>query len=187
MSVRSTDPHDRLLTIREYVQLPDDPLWRAELVRGRVVREPRPGTRHGWTVVRLAHFLMQHVEPRGSGIVLTETGIVVQESPPTVRGPDLSYVRAERLPAYPSDAYLYVAPDLVAEVLSPSDRKSAMAEKAGEYLKAGVHLVWVVDPQRRRVTVYRPDTAPLTLTGDDVLSGGDVLPGFALRLGRLFG
>jgi Uma2 family endonuclease len=187
MSARPTNRHDRPLTIGEYQQLPDDPSWRDELVRGRVVREPRPKRRHGWTVMRLGYFLMQHVEPRGAGMVLTETGVVVEENPPTVRGPDLCFVRTERMPAYAPDDYLHVPPDLVAEVLSPSDRKAAMAEKVAEYLKAGVRLVWVVDPGRRRVTVHRPAAAPFVLEGDDVLFGDDVLPAFALPLPLLFG
>lgn len=175
------------MTIGEYARLRDDPRYQDELVRGQLVREPRPGSRHGWIVMRLGHFLLEHVEPLKAGVVMTETGIVLQHEPPTVRGPDLSFVVAGRLPGLPADEYLRVAPDLVAEVLSPTDRAPAMAAKVAEYVGAGVRLVWVVDPKRRRVTVHRPGAPPRALEGDAVLSGDEVIPGFAVALERLFG
>jgi Uma2 family endonuclease len=175
------------MNIRQFQELPKDPHYLMELVAGQLVREPRPRSRHGWIVMRLGHFLMEHVEPRRAGYVMTETGVVLSEEPATVRGPDLCFVAAERLPGYPNDDYLRVAPDLVAEVLSPSDSRAAMAAKVVEYLLGGVMVVLVVDPRARTVAVHRAGRQPERLHGDDVLTCDDVLPGFQLPLPRLFG
>ena len=55
------------------------------------------------------------------------------------------------------------------------------------YLEAGVALVWLVDPATRTATIFRPDTAPRTVSGTGALYGGDVLPGLAISLAEVFG
>lgn len=79
-----------------------------------------------------------------------------------------------------------LAPDLVVEVVSPSDRAIEVSEKALMWADAGVRLVWIVDPRTRTVTVYRPDGAVSLLRGASELDGEDVLPGFRLPLADLF-
>lgn len=80
-----------------------------------------------------------------------------------------------------------VVPDLVAEVVSPGDRYSEVGDKVQLYLRDGVRVVWVIDPQQRNVTVHTAGQPnPVVLRGEAVLSGGDVLPGFALPLADLF-
>ena len=85
-----------------------------------------------------------------------------------------------RVPGFPA-----LAPDLVAEVVSPSDRAVEVSGKALAWLEAGVRLVWVVDPENRTVTVHRPVSASV-LRSRDTPSGEDVLPGFALPLEELW-
>jgi Uma2 family endonuclease len=102
-----------------------------------------------------------------------------------VRAPDVAFVRAERVPQARVPGFPALAPDLVAEVVSPSDRAVDVAEKALAWLDAGVHLVWVVDPVNRTVTVHSPGGTRV-LRGGDELSGQDVLPGFALSLEDLW-
>jgi Uma2 family endonuclease len=177
---------DAPLSIEEFARLPEDPLYLYELVDGRLVREPRPANDHGWLVIKLGHYLMQFVEERRSGFVTTESGYVLQPSRATVRGPDVAYVRRERAPDFPLGGYPRIAPDLVAEVLSPSDRRHAMALKVAEYLDAGVRVVWLVDPRQQTVTVHRPEAAPRVLGIDDELDGHDALPEFRLPLAKLF-
>ena len=79
------------------------------------------------------------------------------------------------------------APDVVVEVLSPTDTSSRMQRKTLEYLGAGALRVWIVDPGARTVTVYRPDGSATLLRGQETLDGEDVLPGFSLDLEELFG
>ena len=78
-------------------------------------------------------------------------------------------------------------PLLAVEVLSPDNTRREVERKVGIYLGAGVALVWVVDPKPRTVSVHQPGREPRVLGGDDVLEGGEVLPGFAVALAHLFG
>lgn len=82
--------------------------------------------------------------------------------------------------------YLELAPDLVVEVVSPSDRMHDVSIKVRLYLDAGTQLVWIVQPSLKTVTVYFPDHTARTLSIDDDLDGGDVLPGFTIAVAELF-
>jgi Uma2 family endonuclease len=175
-----------MLSAAEFARLPDDPFWRYELVRGRVVREPPPGEQHGSMAARLAHFLLEFVDPRGLGDVRVESGYILAREPDTVRGPDVSFMRRERLGGYLARTWPDVPPDLAVEVLSPSDRPGRVREKVDDYLAAGCRLVWVVDTRHRTVTVHEPPSPPLVVKEQEVLEGGTVLPGLRLPLQRLF-
>jgi Uma2 family endonuclease len=74
----------------------------------------------------------------------------------------------------------------VVEVLSPSDSLRQVAAKIGEFLDCGVPLVWLVDPARETVTVFRSLSDTKQLTGDDTIDAGTVLPGFSCRVARFF-
>ena len=96
-----------------------------------------------------------------------------------VRSPDVSFVASGRFPDdRPPDDFGNVAPDLAVEVLSPHDRPRHVLDKIGEYLEAGVRLIWVIDPRQRRAVVYRSLSEVRELAEDDALEGEDVLPGF---------
>ena len=75
-----------------------------------------------------------------------------------------------------------VAPDLVVEVLSKGNTPREMKRKLDEYFRAGVRLVWYVDPKRRTVRVYTAPDQSVLLTEDQQLDGGEVLPGFTLSI-----
>ncbi|HEY8469432.1 MAG TPA: Uma2 family endonuclease [Longimicrobiales bacterium] len=187
MATYEAGPRERLLSAEEFEQLYDDTEDRLELVRGRVIREPPPGLRHAQIDSRLAARLRFHAEAHRLGEVFCNASFLLVADPPTVRGPDISFVAAERLPPDGVPPGLgRLAPDLAVEVLSPWDRASELQEKVLEYLDVGVRLVWVVDPARRSVTVYRSRSDIRLLTGQDVLDGDDLLPGFSLSLPDLF-
>jgi Uma2 family endonuclease len=180
-------PHEGTpLTVEAYCALPDDERYRDELVRGRLVREPRPGPQHAWLQVRLGSMLHDFVERQGLGFVLGDAGYVLAEKPATVRGPDLSFVAAGRMPDGPSAELPRLAPDLAVEIVSPSNRPAEIHEKVMQYLEAGVRLVWIVDPRARTIAVHRPGTAARVLALDDPLNGEDVLPGFTVPVRRVF-
>jgi Uma2 family endonuclease len=103
-----------------------------------------------------------------------------------IRSPDVSFVAAGRLSGerVPSD-FVTLAPDLAVEVVSPGDRPRHVLDKVGEYLQAGVRLVWVIDPQNERAVAHRSLSEVLDLGLADELEGADVLPGFRCRLGDL--
>ncbi|MBI4544544.1 MAG: Uma2 family endonuclease [Gemmatimonadetes bacterium] len=180
------DP-ERPLTVEQFERLPENELYRLELVRGWIVREPRPAPLHARVASILNRHLAEFVEGSGLGAVFDEMGVVLYEEPGTVRGPDLCFYVRDRIPAQGyGKGFWHVAPDLAVEILSPSNSASDILEKVTEYLDRGARLVWVVDPDSRSVTVYRSLREIQLLRGDDVLEGGDVLPGFRLPLARLF-
>ena len=150
-----------------------------ELVRGRlVVREP-PGTRHGIIAASLGYHLSSFVRNHGLGIVAAQdTGFKIGSDPDTVRAPDVAFIGRERSGLIRDRGYAELAPDLLAEILSPDDRPAEVLAKIADWLEAGTKLVWVVDPDRSEVRVYRRDGSLSVLHEDDALDGEDVLPGF---------
>lgn len=109
------------------------------------------------------------------------------DAPGKIRRPDISCVRRDRLPIEQLDqGYIAVAPDLAVEVVSPNDVAYELDAKVDEYLRAGTRLVWVVNPERRTVLIYRADGTVGLRREADELAGEDVLPGFACRVGELF-
>ena len=175
------------LTIEEFERLPDDG-YRHDLVRGWLTREPPAGGWHGEIGSEIGRLVANHVREHRLGRVFTaETGFVLTEDPPTVRGPDLAFVARGRLPPGPAPAgFLRLAPDLAVEIVSPSNTWTEMAAKVRDYLEAGVRLVWIVDPRSRTVTVHELGATPVITRPEAELTGGDVLPGFSTPVGGLF-
>ena len=158
----------------------------AELVRGvLLVREP-PSTSHGGRAARLTVRMGVFVEREALGAVFAQdTGFKIEHDPDTVRAPDVAFVSRDRLALIPPEGYAEVAPDLVAEVLSPNDRPGAVLEKVGQWLSAGVRLAWVIDPMRRVTRVYRADGTVSIVGPNEELDGEGVLPGFRCPLGDI--
>jgi len=187
MTARQSHEEVQMLSIEEFERLPEDDRYRDELVRGRLVREPRPGWEHGRVQVEVAATLRAHVREHGLGVVLVETGFVLEPGKATVRGPDVSYVTRNRVPAggvprgFPN-----FAPDLAVEVVSPANSARALREKVDSYLSAGVRQVWILYPRTRRVVVHEGARPPKLVSEDQELDGGDVVPGFRIRVAELF-
>jgi Uma2 family endonuclease len=177
---------DHLVTAEELLCLQDAD-HRFELVEGRVIRMSPPGARHGVLAIRLAVLIGSFVDAHSLGVVMGETGFKLATSPDTVRGPDLSFVRRERIPASGIPGGFWpAAPDLVVEIVSPDNRDSAIRAKVAEYLAAGTRLVWVVNPQSRQVVQHRAGMAAQTAIAGDVIDGGDVIPGFQCDVRAVF-
>ena len=135
--------------------------------------------------MKLSARLEAFVEERRLGYVFdSSTGFRLPGG--NVRLPDVSFVAKGRfLGEHVPEGFSDVPPDLAIEVLSPDDRSRYVLDKVGEYLQAGVRLVWVIDPARRTAVVYRSMTDVRQIGPDDALEGGDVLPGFVCRLGEI--
>ena len=174
----------RFVTADELERRPD--LRRFELLEGQLVEMSPVGPEHGRVVLQLGSLLHHHLRGRRLGIVGTEIGFKLTSNPDTVRGPDLAFIRQDRLP---SRRYGFVdgPPDLAIEVLSPDDRPGEMRAKIDEYLTRGVPLVVIVDPDERMVTLH-PRGAPETTLRDldDVLDLSFVIDGFRCRLEEIF-
>jgi Uma2 family endonuclease len=158
-----------------------------ELVRGQlIVREP-PSTRHGAIAAMLGYHLTDFVRRHGLGIVFAQdTGFKIASDPDTVRAPDVAFVRQERADQIPQRGYAELAPDLLAEILSPDDRAAEILAKVADWLAAGTQLVWLVDPERSEIRIYRQDGSLSVLRQNDSLEGENVLPGFACPVAHLF-
>lgn len=183
------------MTVDDLLALPDDG-WQYELVEGRLVRMPGSGYQASRIALNLATALNLWIRARRLGSVTGADGTYDLTQPgdegETGLVPDVAFVRADREPprGSPEDTKaLRLAPDLVAEVVSPSQFRPEMAVKAQRYLTAGVRLIWIVWPARQEVDVWRPTDAsqPVhTLGKQDALDGWDVLPGFTYPVADLF-
>jgi Uma2 family endonuclease len=158
-----------------------------ELVRGRlVVREP-PSTRHGVIAANLGYHVSAFVRRHDLGVVCAQdTGFKIASEPDTVRAPDVAFVAVERASRIPPRGYAEFAPELVAEILSPDDRPAEALAKVADWLEGGTKLVWLIDPRRSAVQVYRQDGRLTVLGEHDSLDGENVLLGFVCPLTQVF-
>ncbi|MBI4543177.1 MAG: Uma2 family endonuclease [Gemmatimonadetes bacterium] len=144
------------------------------------------GTRHGAIAAKLAYYLADFVYRHGLGIVFAQdTGFKITSDPDTVRPPDVAFVARERADRIPARGYAELAPDLLAEILSPDDAPAEVLAKVADWLAAGTRLVWLVDPERSEVRVYRRDGSLSVLGGSDSVEGEDVLSGFSCPLSNV--
>jgi Uma2 family endonuclease len=177
----------QLLTAEEFMNLPDPPDGsQQELIRGVIVTMPPPKGRHGVCCAALVRVVGNHVHDNRLGtLTANDTGVILEHSPDTVRGPDIAFWSAERVKEIP-DGYFEIPPDLAIEVVSPSDTHTKLQEKVRLYIKNGVRMVWLVDPELRIVTIYRTTGEARTLEENDTLSGDEVLPGFSCQVSAFF-
>ena len=177
----------RLLTADELLDLPDDG-HHYELVKGELRMMTPAGFEHGRVAARISYLLSRHASENDLGVVLAaETGFTLARSPDTVRAPDVAFVSKNRIP--PADQkhkFAELSPDLVVEVVSPSDRASEIEEKVRDYLDAGVRLIWVVYPATQTITEHRPSMAARDLGVAEEVQGYDILPGFCCRVADFF-
>ncbi len=176
-----------LMTAAELFAMPDDGM-RHELVRGELRTMTPAGGEHGAVAQNLSELAGPFIRTHKLGRAFTaETGFLLARDPDTVRAPDFALIRRQRIPeAGIPRSYVETVPDLIAEVISPSDRYADVEEKVLEWLAAGVEIVWVLTPRTRTVTVHSRSEGVRVLSADDELTGGSVLPGFSCRVAELF-
>ena len=177
----------RLTTVEE-LERDGTPEGRYELIDGELIEMSPAGGDASFVGNTISFFLTGHVRSRGLGRVYNaEGGFVLFPSRALVRAADVAFVRADRLPSKEEHRRLLrLAPDLVVEVISPSDRMDDVLAKVETWLAAGVRLLWLVDPDRRTVAVYEPGREPRALGEGDELDGGEVLPDFRVAVAELF-
>jgi Uma2 family endonuclease len=174
-----------LITGEELARMGD--IGPSELIEGRIAPMSPTGDEHGGVEILIGSILLAFVQAHKLGKVrVGEVGIYTSRDPDVVRGADALFISHERYAQKRSSSYLDVAPDLVAEILSPNDAWSQVTQKLREYFAIGVRLVWVVDPTARVVFAYRSLTDVREFTQADDLPGDDVLPGFVVKVSELF-
>ncbi len=181
-------PAERLFSTEDLLALPDDGAHEFELVRGTLVPMPPPDWHSSAVASNVIIAMGSFVKQRRLGVCLgADGGFILEHDPDTVRIPDCSFIRAERVEREAPERGIWPgAPDLAVEVLSPSNRFTAMIEKVEDYLSAGVRLVWVIDPEARVAFSYAPNRPVLRVPENGTLSGEDVIPGFSLSLAEIW-
>jgi Uma2 family endonuclease len=176
----------KLLTAEEFFLLPDPPDGaRQELVRGEVITMPPPGGLDGVTCSKTNRKLGNHIDAGPGGtLVCNDTGFIADRQPDSVRGPDISYWSKDRLKEVPV-GYIEIPPDMLVEVLTPSNTWKQIRAKITEYFATGVRLVWVIAPEDRTLTVYRTPDEGRVLHETANVTGEDVLPDFLCRVSDL--
>ena len=185
------EPGPRLMTVEEFLELPEDGISR-ELIRGEL-RERGMTIRNRFhcrvstNVAKvMANWLDAQAEPRGE-ILTGDAGFRLKGTRDSLVGVDVAYVSAELIAATPPRQSIYDgAPVLAVEILSPSDKHEDIVEKVDLYLEAGV-VVWEVNPDFCRVSVHRPGVASETFDLGDELTTEPQLPGFRVPVAALFG
>jgi Uma2 family endonuclease len=179
----------RLMTVEEFIALPKDGK-RYELVEGELIEMAGANETHNWIAMQLGAELTVFARNNGLGRVYGSDARyeTVPETPvkkATIRMPDVSFVRTERV--VPGAFTMKFAPDLAVEVLSSTNEAVEIEQKRFEYFRAGGRLIWIINPMLQEVYVFelgKKFRANLEL--EDELDGGSVLPGFKLPVRTIF-
>lgn len=161
-----------------------------ELIDGELFTMVPPGRRHGLLATEIAFYLRLFLSTNPIGEVTVESGYYSEHDRHTLLGPDVAFMRYDRLPQPPTDKYVSAMPDLAVEIRSPFDTLAKARRKAEVYLRRGTSLVWIVLPESSGVEVWRMhDNSQLQSEFfgiRDTLRGDHVLPGFELAISLLF-
>ncbi|MFN8473474.1 MAG: Uma2 family endonuclease [Anaerolineae bacterium] len=180
----ATPTETKLITGEELYAMGD--IGPSELIDGRIMPMSPTGDAHGETELNLGAELRAFVRERQLGRVMVgETGIYIHRNPDRIRAADVLFISKERLPET-TGKYLQVAPELVVEIMSPTDLWLDVRAKIDDYFSIGVEQVWIVEPDTRSVLVFRSATAFTKLGMDDTLTGEGALDGFSLSVASLF-
>jgi len=173
-----------LMTLEEFERLSSDDGVIYELDEGELVSMTFPMPKHARVQRALLVELDAFLKHKPLGEVLSETGYLLSTDPPTLRGPDVGFVRAGR--EIDPEARIQGAPDLAVEIVSPNDTASGLLRKVQQYLRSGAQTVWVVYPDNAQVHVFSSGGETHVLNRDDVLTEPHLLPGFSLPVAALF-
>ena len=109
------------------------------------------------------------------------------------RVPDVMFIRADRLAEYKrttpgwEQCPLAIAPDLVVEIIGEEDSYLTIMQRVAAYLKEGVQMVWLVEPNTRKISIHAASDKTPLLGEKDKLNGGDIIPGFEITVEKVFG
>jgi Uma2 family endonuclease len=173
-------------TDEELLALPDD-TNKYEILDGELIVSPAASTTHGSIIMRIMNPLYNFVTANDLGEVLEgQSGFRMLNA--DLLSPDISFITRERwLPHKNTKATFFPgAPDLLVEVLSPSDRKGRTQRRLARFFENGTRLAWIVHPPSRTVQIYHAPEPDKTLSVGDSLDGENVVPGFVLPLKSVF-
>lgn len=181
----------RLMTAADLAEMPSDlptgPV-RYELDNGVLITMSPPGFEHCYSESEIAAELKSQGQAKGFGLACSgDVAIILHRNPDAVVGADAAFICSAQLPLKLSrEGYLETIPDLVVEVLSKNDRRSYVTRKVTNYLKAGVKVVWTIDPAKRSINEFRTNSETKTYEESATLELQDLIPGFQYRVADLF-
>lgn len=160
------------------------PDHRMELVDGEIIVMSPSGYEAEEVATRMTAKMFEWVDRRRLGRVTgSSAGFVLPNS--NTRAPDVSFVQAERLRRSPR-SFAELAPDLMVEVKSPSDKLTKLREKIAEFLSLGTRVGILINPEQRWVEIWRTGQEPIVLHDGDTLTVDDVLPGWTVLVDDLW-
>lgn len=187
-----------VLDLRPVIDLTDEQFYElcranAELrfernAEGEILIMPPAGTKTGHRNARLTQRLMNWSDEDGSGLTFDSSTAFKLPNGAT-RSPDASWIRRARYEALTpeeQEKFSPICPDFVIELRSLTDTVEELQAKMEEYVANGAQLGWLLDPQERRVHVYRPRVEPEVLDNPPSVAGDPVLPGFVINLQEIW-
>jgi len=180
----------KLMTAEEFYDFVNAPRNRDrhfELEKGEVVKVSRPGEIHGAVCANAVWVLGNYTRQRKKGHVCSnDTGLVLERGPDTVRGPDISlYLELRKLKDL-EVKWPKRLPKLIVEVMSPNDRMGKMLKRIAKFLKKGVAMAWLLDPEDGTLTIFMPKREPVVLERDEEVGGLKLLPDFRCKVADFF-
>lgn len=185
---------DETMSLEEFLALPEEENTERMLIRGRLSERSLVTKRnrfHSRLTARISYlleaWLQKHSQLRGE-VASGEAGAIIRHEPvATTVGIDVAYFGPDVTASTANGTSLYErAPVLAVEILSPHKTTEEIQNKVVEYLECGSKLVWVVEPRRRTVTVYRPDADPVLFNVRQTIDGDSSLPGLSLPVVEMF-
>jgi Uma2 family endonuclease len=150
----------KLLTFEDYLLSPE--IGRPyEIIQGELRMVPAPSPDHQWIALNIYTLLRRFVTKRRLGVVLAAPlDVIISRSPLQTRQPDVLFLSAERTgitgrTPLRKKLLTEIIPDLVVEVLSPSDSRQELDEKLKDYQRVSVREGWLVSPEAETIQVLR--------------------------------
>lgn len=174
------------LTVEDYLALPEGGPP-CQLIEGEIFMSPAPRPWHQDLLFRVAKAIDNHVSDQALGRVYVAPVDVILDNENAYQ-PDILYISKARANIVRDDG-IFGAPELCAEILSPSNRQFDLTAKRAVYARCGVLEYWIVDPDAKTVSVYslQSDAAqPVAVFTDAGILASPLLPGFQLSVGALF-
>jgi len=157
-----------------------------ELVDGRIIPMSPAGAEHGTIEGNIAYLLNSYIRPRSLGWVLTgEVGIYTRHDPDRVRAADVAFVSKGQIDSIPS-GFLDIPPELVVEIVSPSDRWQDLRDKIDEYFLIQVQTLWIVEPKTQTIMVYSSPTTATKYDNAQIVVVTETLTGLEVSVSEVF-
>jgi Uma2 family endonuclease len=174
-----------LLTVEQFEQLSEEEHYRYELDHGELIEVSGPNFEHNDIRGIIEHVFRSYLAKQRLGRVIAEQEFRLDSD--TVRRPDVAFLSVETLARFDkTKSILDIVPDLVAEVVSPSDAAEDLMRKVNQFLAAGTKCVWVIYPAERKVHAYEPNDQVRVLGEKKNLESPELLPGFSLPVSQFF-